>query len=71
MEVKMKVKRISSTNEWKVVYFKDGVYDEASSYYTNLRDDAIRTMKSMASRLLVVFNMKLIYETNKETLLVS
>jgi len=48
MNVKLKVKRLPETNEWKVQWFEDDVLNEDRSYYTDDREDALMTARAMA-----------------------
>ena len=42
-----KLKRKSETNEWKVAAFVDGKYNEAMTYYTDDKQDAVGTLAAM------------------------
>lgn len=46
--VKLKIKRLPETNEYKVQWFEDGVLNEDRSYYTDDQEDARMTMRAMA-----------------------
>jgi hypothetical protein len=48
MNVKLKIKHLPETNEWKVQWFEDGVLNEDRSYYTDDREDAEMTARAMA-----------------------
>lgn len=48
MNVKLKVKRLPETNEWKVQWFEDDVLNEDRSYYADDREDALMTARAMA-----------------------
>lgn len=45
-----KVVRKPSTDEWVVKVYVDGKYNEAQTYYTNDKTDAMETMKAMKKR---------------------
>jgi hypothetical protein len=45
--VKLTLKRLPATNEWKVCWIENGKLNEAKSYYTDDKADALATMKSM------------------------
>jgi hypothetical protein len=47
--IRLTIKRLPSTDEWKVVVMKNGRYSEAESYYAGDLDDAGATMRYMAS----------------------
>lgn len=47
-DIKIKIKRLSETSEWKVQWFEDGVLNEDRSYYTGDREDAEITARAMA-----------------------
>ena len=37
------LKRLSATNEWKIVYIEDGRAVESKAYYTDDKEDALYT----------------------------
>lgn len=45
--VKLKIKRLADTNEYRVSYFENGRYSEDKSYYTTDKDDATATQGEM------------------------
>lgn len=47
-DVKIKVRRLPETNEWKVEWLEDGELNEDRSYYTGDREDAEMTARAMA-----------------------
>jgi len=47
--VKLKIKRLPETNEWKVCWYEDGVLNEDRSYYTDDQEDALMTARAMAN----------------------
>jgi len=51
--VRIKLKKLKDTREWKVEWWQEGVLDEAKSYYTDDLEDALLTLKSMEREALV------------------
>jgi hypothetical protein len=49
--IKLVVKKKSSTGEWVVRWFENGKYIEDKSYFTDDKQDAIDTMKDMIKRI--------------------
>jgi hypothetical protein len=45
--IRLTLKRLPATNEWKVCWIEDGKLNEAKSYYTDDKKDAMDTMKVM------------------------
>jgi len=47
MRVRLKIRRLVESDEWKVSVFFDGKYNEEASYYTDDEDDAKDTKEAM------------------------
>ena len=47
IEVKLRIKRDSEWNEWRVEWIQDGIYDEDKTYFTDDKQDAIDTKKAI------------------------
>ena len=47
IEVKLRIKRDSEWNEWRVEWVQDGVYDEDKTYFTDDKQDAIETKEAI------------------------
>ena len=48
--VKLKIKRLPETDEWRVEWWEDGMYDEDKTYYTDDYEDARGTMRLIAEQ---------------------
>ena len=46
--LKLKIKRLPETGEWKVQWFEDDVLNEDRSYYAGDQEDAQLTARAMA-----------------------
>lgn len=47
---RIRIRKDSETDEWLVVWLTDGKRNEAKTYYTDEREDAIDTARTMLSR---------------------
>ena len=45
MKVELRIKKV--LGEWTVQWIQDGVYDEAKTYYTDGKQDAIKTKEAI------------------------
>jgi hypothetical protein len=48
-KIEYKLRRKSETNEWVVAAYVNGKFNDEKSYYTDDKQDAIKTMKMMQS----------------------
>jgi len=50
-KVKLKLEKDKGTGEWVVKWIENGKFNDDKSYYTDDKEDAIGTMKDMATRI--------------------